>query len=141
MIFDETIITQWAGGVKHLMQVPEFLTKAQKSRMQNKYQTKDYVFPSGRVEIIQGYEDIAIDELLETHHEDDLVIDDDKTPVIYYEFEGKTHRYFCDIWIPKTNQVVEVKSNYTWEIDLGRNKAKEKATIASGFDFRLMKYD
>ena len=127
-------------GVKHNMQIPEFYLKAQKTKLEHKFKTKEYTFPSGRVETIQGYEDIAINELLTMYSENDIVIADNETPTIFYEFKGKQCRYYCDIWIPKANMVIEVKSNYTWEAELDKNKAKEKATIASGFLFKLMMY-
>lgn len=59
-------------------------------------------------------------------------------PKIEYEFEGKKRRYFPDIWIPKHNLIIEVKSTWTYEKDLEKNLLKKKATEQMGYAFRFV---
>ncbi len=102
---------------------------------------KSYVLPSGKTIMVQGYEDRAIDQLLEEGVEEhEMVFVNRDKPTIKYTFHNRMKRYFCDIWIPSRNIVVEVKSNYTWEKDIDLNLAKVKATVSSGFNYRLIMY-
>jgi hypothetical protein len=48
-------------GVEHPLQNSELAQKAVK----NAYTSKDYIFPSGRIEKIQGYEHYMLDQLLQ----------------------------------------------------------------------------
>lgn len=111
----------------------------------NVLQYKDYIFPSGRIEKIQGYEDKAINELLkEGIHEDDIVICDKEIEKfigeIFYEYKDSNHRYYPDIFIKSLNKVIEVKSDYTFERDKIKNLEKEKAIKNSGFNFEFKIY-
>ena len=54
---------------------------------------------------------------------------------IFYEYTGKTHRYYPDIFIIPENRVVEVKSNYTYTISETINLLKKEACIKLGLDF------
>jgi hypothetical protein len=78
---------------------------------------KDYVFPSGRIDRIQGTENLALDELLrEGIHEDDIVTSRKEVPVVWYEDEnGKKHRYYIDIYIKSQDRGIEAKSKWTAE--------------------------
>lgn len=58
-------------------------------------------------------------------------------PKIQYLMDGKQHRYYPDIYIPKENIIIEVKSSYTLQKDWAKNQAKFEATRNLGFDFRL----
>ena len=102
---------------------------------------KEYKFSSGRVEKIQGYESWAIDVLLKTYHEDELILRRGSKPRIKYRFMDKDLIYKPDIYIPKDNLLIEVKSNYTYNTELEKNLAKEKASIAAGYNFRFMIFD
>lgn len=128
-------------GVEYCMHVPEFFTKAQKNSKVSKYKTKIFTFPSGNSVVIQGYEDKAILQLLnEGFSEEDMIFDNSLKPVIKYTFKTYSKRYYCDIWIPSKNMVVEVKSDYTWNNQLDLNLKKIEATVSSGFNFRLIKF-
>jgi hypothetical protein len=109
-------------------------------------QYKDYIFPSGRIEKIQGYEDKAINELLEEGFtEDDIVICDKEMEKyigeIFYMYENNMHRYYSDIFVKSLNRIIEVKSVYTFEKDKMKNLAKEKAIKNAGFDFEFKIYE
>lgn len=114
-------------GVEYAMQCPEIFSRAMKSM----FSTKLFVFPSGRGEYVQGYEPICIQSLLDTgFDEDDIVVDSEVIPVIEYKCSqtGKNRRYFPDIFIPSKNLVIEVKSVYTYELDVEKNEDKWAAT-------------
>jgi len=106
-----------------------------------RYKWKDYTLPSGKVIKVQGYEPKALDELLKTYHEDEIITSRKDIPAIWYFTEdGKKHRYYADIWIPKENLIIEVKSTYTYEIQKEINLLKEEATLKNKFNFKLMIY-
>jgi len=118
----------------HISQVPEIQAK------QQKFKTRKYTLPSGKQVNIQGYEDRALDELLPIYGEDDLLIGSSQTPKITYVYDGKKRIYFPDIYIISKNQIVEVKSTWTFKIDEEKNLAKEKASVDQGFLFAFMIY-
>ena len=127
-------------GVDHPMKSLEVFEKQQK----NSYYYKDYVMPSGKVVRVQGYEDIAIDELLLTYREDDLLISNHdifkKFGAFEYEHEGKTHRYFPDIFLIPENMFIEVKSTRTFAVNKKKNLLKRNSVLAKGLRFEFWIY-
>jgi hypothetical protein len=125
-------------GTKHPMQNGECFEKC----MKNSHRFKEYVLPSGRVVKIQGYENLALDKLLETYKEEDLIIGTKEIKSIIgrieYSFEGKNKVYHPDIYIVSENKVIEVKSTYTIKVDIEKNKAKQKAVLDKGMNFEFM---
>lgn len=102
---------------------------------------------------VQGYEPQAITWLLQ-HRDlkiDDLVLDTSGgVPVIPYRIGRRNHNYYPDIYIPKLNRIVEVKSFFTFGIDSKgkrgwkdwlRNVEKAKAVMAAGYRFTLLLVD
>jgi hypothetical protein len=124
-------------GKDHHMQVPEILAKAQASA----YRPKEYTFPSGVTRLVQGYENYAIDELLKTTREDEIRIGVIDVPSIRYPAIDKERTYFPDIYIPSRNLLVEVKSSYTLEVDLDKNKRKFRASSKEGYNIEVWVYD
>ena len=52
----------------------------------NSKKIKDYIFNSGRVEKIQGYENFMLDELIKNNVlEDDIIVNKKDVPCIYYK--------------------------------------------------------
>ena len=106
------------------------------------FKFKDYEFPSGKIVKIQGYENKALNELLLTYHEDSIIVDN--IPIIeYVGSDDRKHFYHPDIYIPKENLIIEVKSKWTYSGRaewLATNILKEKACISAGFNFRWMIY-
>lgn len=99
---------------------------------------KKYIFPSGKEVIIQGYENIVLDRLLEKYDEADIIAGDpERIPIFDYEQNGKARKYFPDIYIPKENLIIEVKSPYTYKKYLETNLLKEKAVIDRGYRYQL----
>jgi hypothetical protein len=60
-----------------------------------------------------------------------------KPAPIKYEFNG-TRYYYPDFYHEPTNTIIEVKSTYTYNKQLEKNKAKEAATINAGFNYVLV---
>lgn len=121
-------------GVRHHMHLSHVAEKQSKSM----YKRKPYVWQTGEVSIVQGNEPIVLKELEEAGYSyHDVKTSPIDMPVIMYEFEDDTHRYYPDIFIPKENMIIEVKSDYTLEKELDKNLAKFSAVKELGFDFRL----
>jgi hypothetical protein len=106
----------------------------------NKIRFKDYTFPSGLIKRIQGYENIALDELVEKFKEDDIITNRRYMPKIIYKFKGKEHRYYPDIWIKSINKIIEVKSCYTYKKELIKNINKALFTRKLNFEFEFWIY-
>jgi len=121
-------------GVVHPSQNIEIHEKQQRFRWKN------YIMPSGKIVKIQGYEDRALDELLLTYEEDEIVIQRKDIPHFNYIFENKNKVYFPDIYIPKENRIIEVKSTYTYEMDLVKNLSKAQSVKDNGYAFDFMIY-
>lgn len=126
-------------GVDNPTKNEEILHKSMLSNSKSEYRTKTLILPSGKVFRYQGFEDKVILELLESGiHEDELLTGPGNVPHIRYEFEGKSHRYYPDIYLPNYNKVIEVKSEYTWNKYKARNEAKVEATKAAGYEIEVI---
>jgi hypothetical protein len=123
-------------GVPHAPQNPEILAKIQRSC----FSTKPFIFPSGTVKQIQGYEHFALNDLIGCGiTEDDICIGCEEVPNIKYTFNGKEHVYFPDIYIKSQDRLIEVKSQYTLNYDYDLNIAKFQAA-AKEHNFTLWVY-
>ena len=134
----ETSLRNW--GVEHPFQNPEIMEKNVKSS----YSKKEYVFPSGKIEKIQGYEHFALDELIivEKINESDIIIGCKNVPEIWYSDEnGKKHRYYVDIFISSQNRCIEVKSEWTYNIEINNVLLKKEATKKLGYNYEFWVYD
>jgi hypothetical protein len=100
--------------------------------------------PSGKTISVQGYEPFALDCLIQNEQikEEDIVLGCKNVPTIWYNDElGKKHRHYVDIFIPRLNKCIEVKSTWTKEkkkdcIFLKQNAAKEL-----GYNYEIWVYD
>lgn len=108
-------------GTPHPMQNLEFFNKHNKSC----FKKKDYEFKTGEIVEIQGYEHFAISLLEEQGYTfRDIQIEGIRIP---YKFDDKLRYHFPDIYIEKENRIIEVKSDYTYKVDLEKNLQKQKA--------------
>jgi hypothetical protein len=127
-------------GVDFPIQNSEFFDNQLKSL----YKRKEYLLPSGKIIFIQGFENMAIDELLTIYKENDIVIGakqiEDFTGKIFYEIDNKKRRYFPDIFLLPLNTIIEVKSDYTFLKQKQQNIAKMNSSIALGFNFKFIIY-
>jgi len=99
-----------------------------------RYNNKSLTLPSGQVRLYQGFEDVAILHLLQTYSEDEIISERTHLPVIIYD---ATRRYFPDIYIPKDNLIIEVKSTWTYRQHFERNQLKKKAAEQAGYSFQF----
>jgi len=98
---------------------------------------KPYAFPSGKEVIVYGYEPIVIDDLLKSGlSEEDIEVEN--PPIIPYRFDGKTRKYYSDIFLPRYNLIIEVKSNFTFRIYKEVNLIKRQACLDAGYSFRFV---
>jgi hypothetical protein len=128
---DETCRQLYGNSV--IMHVPELFEK----KTVNAFARKPFMLPSGKVIHFQGYEDVALRELLLTMSEDDFVNDIKEMPVIMYEFHGKNCRYYADIFIPSQKKIIEIKSDYTYRFQQEKNNCKRDAVLQQGYQFEF----
>lgn len=121
-------------GVSHNMQSPELFLKNQKAM----YKKKDYIWKTGEISLVQGYEPIVLKELEESGYMfEDIKTNESDMPEIWYFYENENHRYYPDIFIPNENLLIEVKSPWTLQLHWGKNQAKFAAVKELGFNFKL----
>jgi hypothetical protein len=127
-------------GVEHASQNAEISEKASK----NAYKAKDYIFPSGRIERIQGYEYFMLDELLQKENvpENDIIVSRKEVPDIWYEdANGKKHRYFVDCYIPSQKRCIEAKSTWTAKKKKDCIFLKQQAIKDAGYECEIWVYN
>lgn len=121
-------------GVGHPMHSEKIFEKNIKAR----FKIKEYIWKTGEISKVQGYENIVLKELEEKGYSFDEVKTLQKDiPTIWYNFKGNKKRYYPDIFIPSENLIIEVKSTYTYEANLEINLAKQDAVLGQGFNFRF----
>jgi hypothetical protein len=105
---------------------------------------KKYIFPSGRIEQIQGYENIALDELIniELINENDIIIGCKNVPTIWYTTDdGIKHRHYVDIFISTQNRCIEVKGEWFYKRDKQILKLKKQEAENLGYKYELWVYN
>jgi hypothetical protein len=117
-------------GVEHPLQNKNIF----ENKLKSSFKKKEFTFPSGRVEYVQGYEPHIIRELIDHFDEDDIICGSG-LPEIWYMFDGKNHRYYPDIYIKSRNMIIEVKSDYTLISNLEVNLAKRQSCLDAGYKF------
>lgn len=122
-------------GTENSMQNAELAEKNSK----NSLKFKDFTLPSGKVIKLQGCEPIAIQYLLDMgYDENDIITSKKDVPVIwYFDKDNKKRRYYCDIYIKSENQIIEIKSKYTYEIDKENNILKANASTEAGYKYEF----
>jgi hypothetical protein len=127
-------------GVEYPSQNSDIAEKQSKTA----YKSKDYIFPSGRIERIQGYEHFMLDELLEQENisEDDIIVNRKEVPTIWYEdANGKQRRYFVDCFIKSQNRCIETKSTWTAKKKQDCIFLKQKALQDAGYICEIWIYN
>lgn len=134
--YKETCVEKF--GVENPSQNAEVHAK----KMTSQFRTKEFIFPSGKIVRLQGYECKAVTELLKIYNESEIITETELIPVIPYTCDdNKHHAYFPDIYIPKDNMLIEVKSQYTYNGFEGwyrTNILKQNASIAAGYKHKFM---
>ena len=107
---------------------------------------KDYILPSGKTIRIQGYENFALDLLLKTYKEEDIIINLKEITskigrYIKYIHNGKERKYYPDIFIVSENRIIEVKSMWTFMLKHEENLLKKQACLDMGLNFDFLTFD
>jgi len=111
------------------------------------YKKKIFVFPSGRIEKIQGYEGFALNSLLNKgHKEEDIIVSNSEielyTGKIWYnDSQNKKRKYYPDIYVKSENKIIEVKCEYTYDTAFSINIRKKNACLELGIHFEFWIYD
>lgn len=121
-------------GVPNPIQVSEFFEKQQHQL----YAIKEYMWKTGEISKVRGYEPIVLKELEDNGYSyDDVKTSAKDMPCVWYYYKGKKRRYYPDLYIPKENLIIEVKSTYTNNCNIEINQLKYEAVKKLGFNFRL----
>jgi len=127
-------------GVEYSSQSTEIMEKMSK----NAYKSKEYIFPSGKIINIQGYENFALNYLIinEKIDESDIITGCKNVPTIWYNDDsGKKHRHYVDIFIKSQNKCIEVKSTWTAEKKKDCIFLKQNAGKELGYEYEIWIYD
>jgi hypothetical protein len=127
-------------GVEHATQCDSVMEK----QIKRSYYIKDYIYPSGNIIKIQGYEHYALNELLQNENitENAIVTGCKNVPTIwYFDINGKKHRHFVDIFIPLQNKCIEVKSTWTFKKQKEIVFLKQTAGKKLGYLYEIWVYD
>lgn len=132
-------------GEEYVSQSDEVFNKI----ISKRYKSKAYTFSSGKVVKVQGYENLALDFLLKTIPEDNILVSTkeytDKIGKIYYYKDGKRHRYFPDIVVKNNDTYIiyEIKSTYTYKVGMEDASIiyKMKACNEAGYDAVVMVFN
>jgi len=118
-------------GCESTTQIPEIAEKI----TQSGFRLKEFIFPSGKIVKVQGYEPFALRDLIEIEKMDEncIITGCKNVPEIWYNDKlSKKHRHYVDIYIPSQNRCIEIKSSWTIKkesVFLKQNTAKELGYI------------
>lgn len=117
-------------GCENVMQNKEIFNR----NMDSSKKYKNYRFPSGRIDEIQGFENITLDYLLKTYSENDIFTEKNINIKIKYKnpLTNNTSAYYPDAYVKSENMIVETKSTYTFEKNIEKNEAKFKKVVELG---------
>jgi hypothetical protein len=105
------------------------------------YKFRDYMMPSGNIVKVQGYENVALDELVQKYEEDDILIGRSSIPTIDYYINDTKHVYFPDFMIKSENKIIEIKSEWTIQLKRGNVEEKALATVKAGYKYEIWVYN
>ena len=106
------------------------------------YSYYDFEFPSGKIAKVQGYEPRVLTKLVIDYDESDIIVGVrniiNEIGFFHYEYEGKTYRYYPDIYIKSENKVIEVKSTYTFNKEKEKNLLKRESVLNKNINFNFI---
>jgi hypothetical protein len=120
---------------------PNQNTDVQIKSESNSYNYKDYMMPSGTIVRYQGYENVALDELIQLYEEEEISIGRSNIPSIDYYVGDVKHVYFPDFFIKHENKIIEVKSEWTIQLRRGNVEEKALATKKAGYKYEIWVYN
>jgi len=129
--------------IKYGVEYPSQNSLISEKMFKNSYKLKQYILPSGKIINYQGYENFALNELLniEKINEEDIITSRKDVPEIwYYDKKNKKRRHFVDFYIKSQNRCIEVKSKWT---NQEKNNVIEKQTAGKklGYIYEIWIYD
>lgn len=137
-------------GVENTFLLPESVKKSRQGNALG----RDYILPSGRIVHVRGYEDEVLAALLQTYNESDLKIhnslEEYQLPIFSYIDHRRHHlNYYPDIYIPKENKIIEVKSRWWWDGNgdpkyssrLENNLRKRQSVLNKGYDYEVWLFE
>ena len=130
----ETCLEKYGG---HPNQNKEVQAKSEATS----YHYKEYMMPSGNIIKYQGYENLALDELIHIYDEEDILTGRANIPIINYYIDNTKHVYFPDLFIKSENKIIEVKSEWTIQLKRGNIEEKASATIKAGYKYEIWVYN
>lgn len=102
---------------------------------------KEYIFPSGKIVNIQGYEGRCLDILLDIYEENDIHVERDVPVIKYFDNKDNKHRkHYPDIFISSENMIIEVKSTYIKSITKNLME-KYFAAKEQGYSYEIWVFD
>ncbi len=129
-------------GCEHSTQNPDLLEKAQKSA----FSLKEHEMDSGKIVKVQGYEPVCLrllqDGVLFYQIEEKyIVLGAKNVPIVEYFFDAKKRRYFMDMYLSNLDCGIEVKSRWTYQRDIEKNRAKWIAASLACKEFVVYVFD
>jgi len=121
-------------GVDKMSQIDGVMEK----KLNSGHKSKDYTLPSGDTIKVQGYENIFLDAALNYYDESMFTYN---CKGIKYLMEGKKRVYFPDFELPDSNDVIEVKSDYTFSADYDKNIKKAQGVVDNDKNHNIVVYD
>ena len=105
---------------------------------------KQIISQCGKEFNLEGYEPIALKELLIQYTANDILHREEITEsigLLRYCFNNKMSLYHPDFYIKSQNKIIEVKSEYWFNRDFEKNLAKKVACLDYGFVFEFWIYE
>lgn len=105
------------------------------------HKRKEFTLPSGKIIKLQGYEDDFLYYVFKYSNltEDEFQWSPRFRIKISNKNKGKHIHYYPDFYLPKYNLVIEIKSEYIYQLQLGLNKRKIRKTKEAGYKFLMIK--
>jgi len=125
-------------GVYNPAHIPEVAEIACYNRFKKR---KEYTLSTGEVIHLQGYEPFGFDYLKAKYQENQILYHKKDMPELWYRWQEKTHRYYCDFFVADDNLVVEIKSPFTLSRDLDIVKQKILSAHTKGYTVLLLVFD
>lgn len=122
-------------GVYNPAHIPEVAEKLCYNRFKKR---KEYTLSTGEVIHLQGYEPFGFDYLKTLYQENQIQYRKKDMPELWYDWQEKTRRYYCDFFVTDDNLVVEIKSPFTLSRDLDIVKQKILSAQTKGYKVLLL---
>ena len=125
-------------GVHNPAHVPEIAETLCYNRFKKR---KEYTLSTGKVIHLQGYEPFGFDYLKTLYRENQIQYRKKDMPELWYNWQEKTRRYYCDFFVADDNLVIEIKSPFTLSRDLDIVKQKILSAQTMGYKVLLLVFD